>query len=180
MTNTNTNTNNECGEQHRQRRMMALLKVLGCPKNAPVPSGLACAAVDEPNDVILCGIVQRAIANRRDTLVHCYRNVGATDPFLTVLVLCTTNGAELLPVEIIEHRKPEPLQLITKDSTRCFRLDDRLLLHETRVPSKVRLPRAFAAAKARYDVALADTLRDHAGWHPPVVTVEGGPASTAA
>lgn len=174
-----TNTNDR-GVQHRKHRMMALRTLLGFPKEAPITSGLAFAAVDEPTDAILCAIAQKAIADRQDTLVHCYPNIAATDPFLTVLVLRTANGAELLPVEIVQRSTAKPLQLITTDRTRCFHLDNRWLLQETRVPSAAKLPRALAEAQARYDAALTDTLGDHAGWDPQVVIFERGPFSLAA
>ena len=174
-----TNTNDR-GVQHRKQRMMALRTLLGFPKDAPITSGLAFAAVDEPTDGILRGIAQKAIAERQDTLIHCYSSIAATDPFLTVLVLRTANGAELLPVEIVQRSTAKPLQLITTDRTRCFRLDSRWLLQETRVPSAAKLPKAIAAAQVRYDAALADTLGDHAGWDPQVVIFERGPASVAA
>ena len=174
-----TNTNDR-GVQHRKRRMMALRKELGFPMEAPITTGLAFAAVDEPNDAILCAIAQKAIADRQDTLIHCYSSIASTDPLLTVLVLRTANGAELLPVEIVQRSTAKPLQLITTDRTRCFRLDSRWLLQETRVPSAAKLPKAIAAAEVRYDAALADTLGDHAGWDPQVVIFERGPASVAA
>ncbi len=174
-----TNTNDR-GLQQRKRRMMALRKELGFPKEAPITSGLAFAAIDDPNDEILCAIAQKAIAERQDTLIHCYPNIAATDPFLTVLVLRTANGAELLPVEIVQRRAAKPLQLITKDRTRCFRLDSRWLLQQTRVPSAAKLPKAILAAQARYDAALADTFGNHAGWDPQVVIFERGPASVTA
>ena len=174
-----TNTNDR-GVQHRKRHMMALRKELGFPKDAPITTGLAFAAVDEPNDTILCAIAQKAIADRQDTLIHCYSSIVSTDPLLTVLVLRTANGAELLPVEIVQRSTARPLQLITTDRTRCFRLDSRWLLQETRVPSAAKLPKAIAAAEARYDAALADTLGDHAAWDPQVVIFQTGPDSMAA
>jgi len=174
-----TNTNDR-GVQHRKRRMMALRTELGFPKEAPITSGLAFAAVDEPNDAILCAIAQKAIADRQDTLIHCYASIAAIDPFLTVLALRTANGAELLPVEIVQRSTAKPLQLITLDRTRCFSLDSRWLLRETRVPSAAKLPKAIAAAQARYDAALTETLGDHAGWDPQVVIFERDPASVAA
>ncbi len=174
-----TNTNDR-GVQHRKRRMMALRTELGFPKEAPITSGLAFAAVDEPNDAILCAIAQKAIGDKQDTLIHCYASIAATDPFLTVLALRTANGAELLPVEIVQRSTAKPLQLITSDRTRCFSLDSRWLLRETRVPSAAKLPKAIAAAQARYDAALTETLGDHAGWDPQVVIFERDPASVAA
>lgn len=174
-----TNTNDR-GVQHRKRRMMALRTELGFPREAPIMTGLAFAAVDEPNGAILCAVAQKAIADRQDTLIHCYSSIAATDPFLTVLVLRTATGAELLPVELVQGSTAKPLQLITTDRTRCFRLDSRWLLQETRVPSAAKLPKALAAAQGRYDAALADTLGDHAGWDPQVVIFERGPACVAA
>jgi len=174
-----TNTNDH-SVQLRKRRMMALRKELGFPKEAPITTGLAFAAVDEPNDAILCAIAQKAIADRQDTLIHCYASIAANDPFLTVLVLRTANGAELLPVEIVQRSTAKPLQLITTDRTRCFRLDSRWLVKETRVPSAAKLPKAIGAAQARYDAALADTRSGHADWDPQVVIFERGPASVAA
>jgi len=171
---------NDRGVQHRKRRMMALRKELGFPKKAPITTGLAFAAVDEPNDAILCAIAQKAIADKQDTLIHCYSSMVANDPFLTVLVLRTANGAELLPVEIVQPSTAKPLQLITTDRTRCFRLDSRWLLQETPVPSVAKLPKAIAAAQARYDAAMADTRSDHAEWDPQVVIFERGPASMTA
>lgn len=174
-----TNTNDR-GVQHRKRRMMALRTELGFPNDAPITSGLAFAAIDEPNDSILCAIAQKAIAERQDTLIHCYSSIAATEPMLTVLVLRTSNGAELLPVEIVQRSKSKPLQLITTDRTRCFRLDSRWLLQKTRVPSAAKLPKALTAAQTRYDAALADTLRGHAKWDPQVVIFERGSAGMTA
>ena len=178
--NTEMTNMNDRGVQHRKRRMMALRKVLGFPADAPINSGMSFAAVDEPNDAILCAIAQKAIADRQDTLIHCYSSIAATDPFLTVLVLRTATGAELLPVEIVQRSTARPLQLITTDRTRCFRLDSRWLVQETRVPSAVKLPKAIEAAQARYDAGLADTHSDHAGWDPQVVIFQTGPTDLAA
>ncbi|MEL7728700.1 hypothetical protein AAG612_04120 [Citromicrobium bathyomarinum] len=174
-----TNTNDP-GVQHRKRRMMALRKELGFPREAPITTGLAFAAIDEPNDTLLCAIAQKAITDRQDTLIHCYDSIAATDVMLTVLVLRTPNGAELLPVELVQRSKSKPLQLITIDHARCFRLDSRWLVQEARVPSAGRLPEAIAAAQVRYDAALADTVADQAGWDPQVVIFERGSASMAA
>ncbi|MBH9537060.1 hypothetical protein [Novosphingopyxis sp. YJ-S2-01] len=166
--------------QLRKRHMMALRNELGFPKEAPIMTGLAFAAIDEPNDAILCAIALKAIAERQDTLIHCYSSIAATEPFLTVLVLRTVNGAELLPVEIVQRSTAKPLQLITTDRARCFRLDSRWLVQETRVPSAAKLPKAMSAAQARYDAALADTRIDGDGWDPQVVIFERGPATVAA
>ena len=171
---------NDRGVQHRKRRMMALRTELGFPNDAPISSGLAFAAVDDPNDAIMGAIAQKAIADRQDTLIHCYPCIAATDPFLTVLVLRTATGAELLPVEIIQRSTTKPLQLITTDRTRCFRLDSRWLVQESRVPAATKLPKAIAAAQARYDAALADALGEHGGWDPQVVIFERAAASMAA
>ncbi|MEL7684462.1 hypothetical protein AAG594_09020 [Citromicrobium bathyomarinum] len=174
-----TNTNNT-GVQHRKRQMMALRKELGFPREAPITTGLAFAAIDEPNDRLLCAIAQKAIADRQDTLIHCYDSIAATDVMLTVLVLRTPSGAELLPVELVQRSKSKPLQLITIDQARCFRLDSRWQVQETRTPSAARLPEAIAAAQARYDAALEDTLAEQAEWDPQVVIFKRSSAGMAA
>lgn len=171
---------NDHGVQQRKHRMMALRKVLGFPADAPINSGMAFAAVDEPSDAILCAIAQKAIADRQDTLIHCYESIAATDPMATVLVLRTANGAELLPVDFMQGSKTKPLQLITKDQARCFRLDSRWILQETRVPSAAKLPKAIAAAQRRYEAALANIADEHAEWDPQIVIFERGLASMAA
>ena len=171
---------NDRGVQHRKRRITALRTELGFPKEAPITSGLAFAAIDDPTDELLCAIAQKAIAERQDTLLHCYESIAATDPMLTVLVLRTANGAEVLPVQIVQRSAAKPLQLITTDRTRCFGLDRRWILQETQVPSAAKLPKAIAAAQARYDAALADTFGDHASWDPQVVIFERGPVGVTA
>ena len=165
---------------HRKRSMGALRSLLGFPQDTPQNAGLAFAAVDAPTDAILTTIAHQAIGSGQDTLVQCFANTAAEDAILTFLVLRTPTGAELLPVEAIEIGKDKPLQLITANRTRCFKLDSRLQVCETKAPPASKLRKALAGASARYEAALARFDDGETNWDPPVVVFERNPASLAA
>ena len=165
---------------HRKRCMGALRGLLGFPQDTPLNAGLAFAAVDTPTDDVLTTIAHQAIGSGQDSLVQCFANTAAEEATLTFLVLRIPTGAELLPVEAIEIGKSKPLQLITADRTRCFKLDSRLQICEVKAPPTSKLRKALAAALARYDAALARFDDGEAIWDPPVVVFERGPASLAA
>ena len=168
------------GIAHRKHQMMALRQLLGFPMDAPSNSGLAFAAVDEPNDGIITAIAQKAIMERQDTLVHCYESSAAKDVMLTILILRTPTGAEMLPVKLVERTRTRPLELITADRKRCFALDSRLQVREVKAPSLAKLPKALAAASARYEAVLAQPHSGEAIWDPQVVIFERGPFGLAA
>ena len=165
---------------HRKRCMGALRGLLGFPQDTPLNAGLAFAAVDAPTDAVLTTIAHQAIGSGQDTLVQCFANTASNEAILTFLVLRTPTGAELLPVEAIEISKSKPLQLITADRTRCFKLDSRLQVCEVKAPPESKLRNALAAASARYDAALGRFDDNQAVWDPPVVVFERDPASLAA
>ena len=165
---------------HRKRCMGALRELLGFPRDTPLNSGLGFTAVDAPTDAILTAIAHQAIGSGQDTLVQCFESRASREVLLTFLVLRTPTGSELLPVEAIEIGKGKPLQLITADRTRCFKLDSRLQVCETKAPPASKLRKALAGASARYEAALARFDDGETNWDPPVVVFERNPASLAA
>lgn len=166
---------NDRGVLHRKRRMMALRSLLGFADVAPISSGLAFAAVDEPTDALMSGLAQKAIAERQDTLLQCYASIAAEEVMVTVLVLRTPQGAELLPVELIERSKAKPLELITMNRKRCFSLDSRWQLRERKVLRQSRLKEALAAAQVRHEAMLENTNGEQAKWDPQIVIFQNGP-----
>ena len=165
---------------HRKRCMGALRELLGFPRDTPLNAGLSFTVVDAPTDAILTTIAHQAIGSGRDTLVQCYSDTAATEVILTFLVLRTPTGAELLPVEAIEIAKDKPLQLVTADRSRCFKLDSRLQVCEVKAPPASKLRKALAAASARYNAAFARFDDGGAIWDPAVLVVERVPASLVA
>lgn len=174
-----TNTNDR-GVQHRKQRMAALRKCLGFPHVAPLTAGLNFAAVDAQNEELLVGIAKKAILDRCDTLLHCYESVSAHDVDQTILVYRTPAGADLFEVEMVERSKSKPLELITTDGKRCFAIDRRFQLIETKAPPVAKLTKALKAAKRRYEAALGAENGENATWDPQVVIFQTGPASMAA
>ena len=174
-----TNTNDR-GVQHRKQRMAALRKSMGFPHVAPLTAGLNFAAVDAQNEEILVGIAKKAILDRCDTLLHCYESVSANDVDQTILVYRTPAGADLFEVEMVERSKFKPLELITTDGKRCFTVDRRFQLIETKAQPVAKLTKALRAAERRYEAALEGETGKNATWDPQVVIFQTGPDSMAA
>ncbi len=174
-----TNTTDR-GVQHRKQRMAALRKCMGFPHVAPLTAGLNFAAVDAQNEEILVGIAKKAILDRCDTLLHCYESVSAYDVDQTILVYRTPAGADLFEVEMVERSKSKPLELITTDGKRCFTIDRRFQLIETKAPPAAKLTKALRAAERRYEAALEGETGKNATWDPQVVIFQTGPDSMAA
>ena len=168
------------GLQLRKRRMAALRRCLGFPHTAPCTAGLNFACVDQPTDEILVGIAEKAIGDRCDSLLHCYSSIVATEVDHTVLVYRTQQGADLVEVALVERSKASSLQLVSLDGKRCFSVDSRFQLTETKAPPASKLAKALAAAKRRYAAALQEETAANASWDPHVVVFGTGPSGIAA
>ena len=173
------NTMDRC-LQLRKRRMAALRRCLGFPRTAPCTAGLNFACVDQPTDDILVAIAEKAIGDRCDSLLHCYSSIAATEVAHTVLVYRTQNGVEMLEVALVERSKSSSLELVSLDGKRCFALDSRFQLTESKAPPASKLAKALAAAKRRCAAALAQETATNASWDPHVVVFGSGPSGIAA
>ena len=173
------NTMDRC-LQLRKRRMAALRRCLGFPRTAPCTAGLNFACVDQPTDDILVGIAEKAIGDHCDSLLHCYSSIAATEVDHTILVYRTQNGAEMVEVALVERSKSSNLELLSLDRKRCFALDSRFQLTETKAPPTAKLAKALSAAKRRYTAALEEETAANASWDPHVVVFGTGPSGIAA